>query len=299
MPRTVAVLLNPRSRKGARPGIAPHLVEAFRRCGVTARVLTGDSAEHAVELGRGAVAQGVDALVAAGGDGTVNTALQAVARTDTPLGIVPLGTGNDNADLLGLPKRDPDGAVDVICRFRQRQVDVASVTTAAGAMHYFLGVLSVGFDSLVTERANRMRWPSGDARYILATLAELRTFTAGDFTITVDGEPMTDRAMLAAVGNGVSYGGGMRVCEGARIDDGLLQVTWLHESSKLHFVKTFPSVFKGTHIHDSAVTQHSGAHISVTAPGQVAYADGDRMGELPIDIRVHPGGLRVLTPTGG
>jgi diacylglycerol kinase (ATP) len=104
--------------------------------------------------------------------------------------------------------------------------------------------------------------------------------------------------MLAAVGNGVSYGGGMRVCEGAVIDDGLLQVTWLHESSKFHFVTTFPKVFKGTHIADPGVTQHAGRRIRIEAPGQLAYADGDRMGELPIDIEVHPGGLRVLTADG-
>jgi diacylglycerol kinase (ATP) len=298
MARTVAILLNPVSGKGATGRRGPELLQSFARRGVEARLLMGESADHALELARRAVADGIDALVAAGGDGTINTALQAVACTDTPLGIVPLGTGNDNARLLGLPRKDPDEAVDVVCRFRPRAVDVASVTTADGAMRYFLGVLSAGFDSLVTERANQMTWPKGDARYILAMLAELRTFAPCDFTITIDGQVLQDRGMLAAVGNGVSYGGGMRVCEGAVIDDGLLQVTWLHESSKLHFVTTFPKVFKGTHIADPGVTQHSGRRIRIEAPGQLAYADGDRMGELPIDIEVHPGGLRVLTPDG-
>jgi diacylglycerol kinase (ATP) len=88
------------------------------------------------------------------------------------------------------------------------------------------------------------------------------------------------------------------VCEGALVDDGLLQVTWLHESSKWHFVRAFPKVFNGTHIHDDKVSQHTGRRVRIEAPGQLAYADGDRMGELPIDIEVHPGGLRVLTATG-
>jgi diacylglycerol kinase (ATP) len=298
MSRTVAVLLNPASGGGRSAARGPAIVEGFRRRGVTAELVAGASAEHAVELARQAVASGVDALVAAGGDGTINTALQAVAGTATPLGIIPLGTGNDNARLLGLPVKDPEGAIDVICMFRPRTVDVASVVCADGSRHYFLGVLSAGFDSLVTERANNLTWPKGHARYIVAMLAELRTFKPCNFTITVDGEVMRGRGMLAAVGHGVSYGGGMRVCEGAVIDDGLLQLTWLHESTKWHFVRTFPSVFRGTHIRDETVSQHAGRRIRIEAPHQLAFADGDRMGELPIDIEVHSGALRVLTASG-
>jgi diacylglycerol kinase (ATP) len=298
MARTVAVLLNPASGKGRSADRGPRIAAAFAERGVGCEILVGTSRAHAIELARAAVASGVDAVVAAGGDGSVNTALQAVAETPTPLGIVSLGTGNDNASLLGLPVKDLEGAVDVICRFHPRTVDVASVRTADGVRQYFLGVLSAGFDSLVTERANRMARPQGNARYILATLAELRTFEPCDFTITIDGEVLRDRGMLAAVGNGFSYGGGMRVCQGAEVDDGLLQVTWLHESSKWHFVRVFPKVFNGTHIHDDKVSQHAGRHVRIEAPGQLAYADGDRMGQLPIDIEVHPGGLRVLTATG-
>ena len=298
MSPTVAVLLNPASGKGRTAEVGPMIVEGFQRRGVTAQVLTGNSRGEAIDLARRAVAEGVDAVVAAGGGGRRNTGLQAVARTGTPLGSMPLGTGNDNAKLLQLPTRDPDGAIDVICLFRPRTVDVASVVTADGVRQFFLGVLSAGFDSLVTERANAMTWPKGDLRYILAMVTELRTYRPCEFTITVDGTAMHDRGMLAAVGNGVSYGGGMRVCEGALIDDGLLQVTWLHESTKWHFVRSFPKVFRGTHVHDPKVTQHIGRHVRIEAAGQLAYADGDRMGELPIDIEVHHGGLRVLTASG-
>ncbi len=294
MSRSVAVLLNPASGMGRSADRVPMIIDGFRRRGVDVEVIAGTSAEHAIELARGAVAGGVDALVAAGGDGTVNTALQAVAQTPTPLGIIPLGTGNDNANLLQLPTKDPEGAIDVVCRFRPRTIDVASVTCADGSRHYFLGVLSAGFDSLCTERANAMSWPKGEARYVLAMLAELRTFSPVAFRITIDGQTWEDRGMLAAVGNGVTYGGGMRVCQGAVIDDGLLQVTWLHESTKWHFVRSFPKVFKGTHVLDDKVSQHAGRHVRIEAEGQLAYADGDRMGELPIDIVVHPGALRVL-----
>lgn len=292
------MLLNPTSGKGRGGSAAPVLMGAFARRGVTADLLIGTDEAHAVQVAKEAVAAGVDALVAAGGDGTINLALQAVAGTGTPLGIISLGSGNDNARLLGLPRHDIDGAVDVICQFRPRTVDVASVTTADGAERYFLGVLSAGFDSLVTERANTMTWPPGELRYVRAMLAELRTFQPVPFDVTVDGQHMSGHGMLAAIGNGVSYGGGMRVCEGAEVDDGLLTVTWLHEASKFHFLRMFPSVYRGSHLADPGVTQHVGKIIRIEAPGQLAYADGERMGELPIEVRVHPGALQVLTPRG-
>jgi diacylglycerol kinase (ATP) len=295
MGRTVAVVLNPKAGKGTQGHVREQIVDGFRRRGVEARILVGDSAEHASELASKAVAGGVDAIVAAGGDGTVNTALQAVAETETPLGLLPLGTGNDNARLLGIPAKDPEGAIDVISMFRPRTVDVASVTTADGTSRYFLGVLSAGFDALVTERANNLTWPKGDLRYVLAMLQEIRSFSPCAFTLEIDGKVHTDRSYLVAVGNGVYYGGGMRICEGAVIDDGLLQLTWLHNSSKWHFVSSFPKVFKGTHVTDSAVTQHVAREVRISAAGQISYADGDRMGDLPITVRVHPGGLRVLT----
>jgi diacylglycerol kinase (ATP) len=175
---------------------------------------------------------------------------------------------------------------------------VASVRTADGVEQFFLGVLSAGFDSNVTERANSLTWPPGALKYLRALVQELRSYRAVDFTLEVDGDRRTDRAMFAAVGNGVAYGGGMKVCAGALIDDGLLTVTWAHESSMPHFLATFPKVYRGTHVHDASVTQHTGRRIRIEAQGQLAYADGDRMGPLPIDVAVHPGGLRVLTAGG-
>ncbi len=298
MTRTVAVLVNPESGKGRGGRTAPELTAALRAHGVEAAVLVGTGPEQALAMARAAVADGVDALIAAGGDGTVNLALQAVADTGTPLGIVAVGTGNDNARLLGLPIKDVAAAVQVIAADRVRAIDVGHVACDSGESMYFLGVLSSGFDSVVNERANAMTWPTGEARYVVALVAEIGPFEPVEFRVTVDGVEMVDKSMLAAVGNGVSYGGGMRVCEGALPDDGLLTMTWLHEVSKLEFFRTFPKVYRGTHLSHPSITQHHGRHIRLVAEGQVAYADGERVGPLPIDVNVHPGRLRVLLPPG-
>ena len=113
-----------------------------------------------------AVESGLAGLVACGGDGTVNMALQAAVESDLPLGIIPVGTGDDIARSLGLPRKDVAAAVDVVLAGSTRHVDVGVVTTADTGRRLFLGVLSAGFDSMVNERANRMSFPRGQAKYM-------------------------------------------------------------------------------------------------------------------------------------
>jgi len=296
MTHTVAVLVNPASGKGKGGRSAAELGALLHRKGIDAALLVAGSAEESLEMARKAVADGVDAVVAAGGDGTVNLALQAVAGTQTPLAIVPVGTGNDNAALLGLPKDDLAAAVEAIAAFTVRTIDVGHVRTADGSERWFMGVLSSGFDSCVNETANNLRWPKGEARYFIGILKELRIFRPLPYTVTVDGEEIRDKGMLVAVGNGVSYGGGMKVCAGAKPDDGLFTLTWLHEVGKFEFLRVFPSVYKGTHVTHPSVSQLTGKTIRLDAPDQIVYADGERIGPLPADITMHAGGLRVIVP---
>jgi len=290
--------MNPEAGRGRGRRLGPELVAALRSRGIDTAVLVATGPHEALSMARTAVHDGVGCLVAAGGDGTVHLALQAVAGTSTPLGIVALGTGNDNAVGLGLPVKKVTLAADVLAAGRVRAVDVASVTTAEGERRWFLGVLSAGFDSLVTERANGMTWPSGQARYMRALAAELRAFRPVRFDVEIDGVSMSDDAMFASIGNGTSYGGGMKVCIGALLDDGLLTMTWIHRMPRRELVATFPKVFSGTHIKHPGVTQHHGRHIRVAAAGQLAYADGERVGPLPIDVEVHPLAVRILVPQG-
>lgn len=259
-------------------------------------VLEGGSAQGSLELARRAVADGAEALIACGGDGTVHCALQAVYGTDTVLGIIPVGTGDDIARALGLPRDDAAAAADVVVEGRTRTIDYAVIDAADGTQEAFVGVMSAGFDSEVTHRANNMSWPTGKSRYLLATLAELGIYKPADFTITVDGQTLSEEGMMLAVGNGSSYGGGMYVCPKAVLDDGQLDLTFLRKTSKPTFIKTFPGVFKGTHINHPTVRTMRGKTIRVEAPGQTAYADGERIAPLPVNVYVVPGGLRVFAP---
>jgi diacylglycerol kinase (ATP) len=290
----VALLVNPTAGKGRAAGMVARVTERLRDGGANVAILVGRDPAEASALGRQAVSDGADALVALGGDGMVHLALNVVAGTPTPLGIVPAGTGNDLAATLGLPTKDPVAAAGVIvaklATDGARPMDAVRVND----QQWFGCVLSAGFDSKVNDRANRMSWPRGRMRYNVAIVAELGVFKPIAFTIELDGDRWQTEAMLVAVGNARSYGAGMQICPDAVIDDGLVDVTVLGPVSKPAFLRAFPKVFKGTHRDHPAVTMRRAKTVSLAADDVTVYADGEYLGELPITCETVPGAVRVL-----
>jgi len=289
--REIALLTNPSAGKGAGARTAAIALPRLREAGFHVRELEGGDGPEALTLAHQAVAEGVESLVVVGGDGMVHMAVQALAGTDVNLGIIPAGTGNDVARYLDIPRKDPQAAADVVVGSHVRTIDLAKAGPS-----YFVTVLAAGFDSKVNERANRMRWPKGQMRYNLATLAELRVFEPLHYTLEMDGEVRRLDAMLVAVGNGPSFGGGLRITHGAEIDDGMLDVVIIKPMSKVELVKTYPKLYSGRHVTHPQYEHHRVKTVTVAAPDVVAYADGERVGALPLTVEVAPLALRVLAP---
>jgi diacylglycerol kinase (ATP) len=269
---------------------------ALRAAGFSVRTVLGENAADALTRARAAVAGGTGALVAVGGDGMAGLALQAVAGTRTPFGLVAAGCGNDFARALGLPVRDPAAAGRLIGEAlkgaRLRDVDLGRVDG-----RWFGTVLASGFDSRVNDRGNRMRLPAGRFKYDLAMLAELAAFRSIPYRITLDdGEVREVEATLVAVGNGSSYGGGMRICPGAELADGLFDITVVGDCSRATLLRIFPSVYRGRHVDHPKVTVHRAAKIRIAAEGITGYADGEPLGPLPLTARCIPGAVRVIGP---
>lgn len=300
----VVLVVNPRSGRGQAARVAPRIEQRLQERGLDIEVVSGTDACDAAGRLRAALAAPAAAVVACGGDGTVNLVVQQLVRTTVALAVAPCGTGNDVATALHGPQ-DPvqladavaDGLADPVRG--QRVVDVGEIRAADGTTQYYVGVMSSGFDSAVNARAEAMKWFKGRARYVAAVLAELPRFQAVPYSVVIDAgldceQSFRRRGMLVAVGNASSYGGGMKVCPAARPDDGHLDVTFVSELSVLRFLRVFPEVFTGRHVRRPEVLTAVATTVSLDAPGQTAYGDGERIGPLPVEVRVLPAALHIL-----
>ena len=244
------------------------------------------SYEDSLEAIARAADNGCDVIAACGGDGLMHAAIQGCVENNLKLLPIPAGTGNDFARAVGVDAKSPVPKHDGV-RIEQR-IDLGRI----GSRH-FGAILSSGFDSVVNERANQLRWPKGPMRYNVAILQELPRFSPMQFTLYLDGVRMDREAMLIAVANAPSYGGGMQVCPDASMTDGFFDIMVLNAISKIEFLKVFPKVYKGLHVSHPAVEIHQATHVRIEAAA-VGYADGERMGELPIEAHIAPAALTVL-----
>ncbi|BBX08627.1 diacylglycerol kinase [Mycolicibacterium aichiense] len=293
----VTVLTNPKSGHGNAPHAGELAVARFQELGIDVTGIVGRDAAHARQLVDEALTRETDALVVIGGDGVIRLAIQALARTDIPLGIVPAGTGNDHAREYRLPMADPVAAVDVIAAGHTETVDLGHITGADESSTWFGTVAATGFDSLVSDRVNRMSWPHGRMRYNVALVAEISQLRPLPFRLVLDGErEIIADLTLAAFGNTRSYGGGMLICPGADHSDGLLDITIVRASSRTKLIRLFPTVFKGTHVNLDEVSTYRARTITVDSPGINAYADGDYVCPLPAEISAVPAALKLLVP---
>jgi diacylglycerol kinase (ATP) len=296
-PRRIVVAINPSASFGASREVGPAVVSTLRGLGHEVTSLQEPDFEQLLDAAAKALAKKPHALVVVGGDGMVNLGTNLVAGTKIPLGIIPSGTGNDMARGLGIPVGNIESAINalvVALEHPARAIDAVQVTDANGDTRWFACVLSAGFDAIVNERANNLRHPKGKNRYLVALALELVTLKPISYRIFFDGVELVTQGMLVSAGNNVSLGGGMRVTPNAILDDGLLDVMVVGKLSRVGFLKLFPRVFKGTHVSDPRVSIHRAKRVRIEADGVVAYADGERMGPLPVDLVVRPGALSVL-----
>ncbi|MEV0810208.1 diacylglycerol kinase family protein [Micromonospora sp. NPDC050200] len=293
----VAVLANPTAGRGRHRGLLPALLERLAAAGRPVEVLAARTPAEAEAVCHAAVADGAGALVAVGGDGTVHRALQAVAGTPVPFGPVSAGTGNDFAVDTGFPT-DPLAAAEVIAAAlreeRTRPVDLARMTGPDGGDRWYGAVLAAGFDAIVNERANRMRWPRGPRRYDLAILVELARLRPRRYTLRLDGEAHELDAVLVAVGNCASYGGGMRICPDADPTDGLLDVVVGGRFDRRTLMRVKPRIYQGTHVAHPLVRSYRARTVELAAEGITTYADGERALDLPVRITAAPAAVRLL-----
>ena len=263
-------------------------------------VLSADAADL-VARASDAFARG-RAVVAAGGDGTVCALAGVAAEDGGVLGLLPLGSGNDFARQLDVPRGDPQAAIEVLRSGRVVRADLGRAHTADGASTWFTTVANTGFDAVANAWANRVTWTSGTPLYVLATLRTLVAYSPTRVRVTVDDETIETRAWLVAVGNTRTYASGMMITPTASVHDGVLDVCVVGPVSRVGFLRTFPSVFSGTHVDHAQVRVARGTRVTVEVldahPAVDLWASGEHAGPLPAQIEPAPGALAVVVPAG-
>ncbi|MEI7540250.1 MAG: diacylglycerol kinase family protein [Actinomycetes bacterium] len=287
-----ALLINPVSGQGKGAALGTHVAGYLNARNISYEIIIGRNQIDQSDLLSHFIKKYPECsgVIAVGGDGLLHLALQKVTPAQIPLAVIPAGTGNDFVRTLGWSLTDVDVLLDAVLNSRPQSMDLGLVDG-----EWFGAILSTGFDSIVNEKANSMSWPKGPNKYNVAIAIELPRFRPRHYEIVLDDRTISTEAMLIAISNGRSYGGGMLVCPAADINDGYFDVMILHPISKLEFVKVFPRVFKGTHVTHPAVEIVRSKRVSISSQA-IAYADGERIGQLPIAAKCIPGALSTWIP---
>ena len=290
---TVVVVVNPTAGRGRAATSIGRVATRLDALGVDHRIRVAESAQDLERLARAAAEEGAEMVAVLGGDGSAGAAANGVVGTRTALAVLPAGTGDDFARAIGASKLE--AAADLLAAPDIREVDVLRVTAGAQERRV-INIAGAGFDSEVNEAANAMSVRLGaTGTYVAAVLTTLRRFVPARYEIAVDDERIATEAMLVVVGNGRSYGGGMRVLPDASIDDGLLDVCIVRKLSAPAFLRAFPRVFRGTHVRHPKVTMRRGRRVTVEADRRIqVYGDGERIGSLPAIFEIEPGTLRLV-----
>jgi diacylglycerol kinase (ATP) len=264
------------------PDVSTKVVDRFRSSG--AEIKIEDTLERS---------ENHSAALIFGGDGTVHRHLAQLHRQKIPTLVVPTGSGNDFAKALGIR------SVNIALRAWQqfcadqrnvREIDLG-VIRADGQETLFCSVAGIGMDAEANARANRM------PPYVLAALQSLIAFKAAKMSITIEGREIRRSAFFIAVGNALSYGGGMKVTPQATLDDSLLDICLVSKMNKLKLLCWVPTIFFGQHLRLKEVEYFQASQIRIEAERKLdLYADGDYAGQTPVEIGLIRRGLRVIVP---
>jgi len=296
VPHAPLVILNPVAG-GGRAGRLAGWVRERLASRADARLEITRRPGHAEELAAGADGRH-DRVIAVGGDGTIQEVVNGLVNgaPAASIGIVPVGSGNDLARSLGLP-RDPAAAWTVALGSAERAVDLALATDGHGRIRWFGSAGGIGFDAQVAAAmATRSGWQRGQAGYLLTTLAELRRFANRRMRLTIDGATREAQVLFVAIANGEYYGGGMRIAPGASVDDGMLDVCIVGDVSRLTALRQLANLYRGTHVNHPQVEMARGRTIEVDGdPGTLTHLDGEPFGSLPLAVRLRPAAIAVAS----
>ena len=288
----IVILLNPTASRGKARQLLKRALEVFRQKGVHFEIRESQSAEHLQDIASATSKEKPNLIVSAGGDGTHHYVINGVFKSEVPLGLLPLGTGNDFAMGVGMPS-DVRAAAAMLVSGHIRELDLARVGEVAYAC-----IAGVGFDSRVTRYANEhARWLSGPLAYIWSLLCCMPECRPHPLEIVADGQSFSEEVLFAVAGNNATYGGGIRLAPRARLDDGLLDICIVPYLDRLEMLRWVPRTYRGEHLNHPRIKYLQARKITLrSASGMELFGDGEFLQGLPATIEVVPRALRVIAP---
>ena len=287
------IILNPSAGRGRAQRAISEIQTWVKQVGWNTQFMFTERSGHATQLAT--TAPDCDVLIAAGGDGTLREVLNGAMRRKgnlPALGVLPVGTGNDFARCAGIGL-NLQSAFNVLTERHTEKIDIC----IAGDK-FWINVAGMGFDAVVANRINQgFRFTTGTAAYILAVISELRRFEPIRLKIKTEEESLETLAVLCAVANCQSYGGGMRIAPNANVNDGKLEVVLVGEMSKSEFLRQFPKVFKGAHLGHPKVQNWQTESIEVIGPNVTpVLMDGELTAPGGFRTRVLPKAISFVMP---
>lgn len=294
--KPLGVLVNPQANRGKGKASGDEVFAELASRGIATVNLSAESAVAASENAARAISnQEISGLIAVGGDGTSQLGVNLCIPNQLPMGLIPAGSGNDQARQLGIPRDSIPAAVDFLVAHldKPRRVDAMRVKTSTREF-WSLGSISAGFDALCADRANSLAWPKGSNKYVAAMLLELPRFNPIEYQIEADGKKRSFKAMLCGVANVKNFGGGMKISPNSEIDDGELEVFILHEVSRARLLRIFPTVYEGKHLGFPEVEIFKAKSVSISNDAFPMTCDGELIGPAPFSVQLHSGALSVF-----
>lgn len=287
----VFVIANPAAAKGkALRHLAP-LCERLKQEGIYVQTKPTEHPRHAIALAREAAEKREPLVVAFGGDGTVREIVAGLVGSETLLGVLPYGSGNDLARSLGIPTR-LEAALDVVRKGIPLAMDVGEETSGV-----FVTGCGVGFAAEVAYEANRSRWFSGSAAYFVGVFKALTRIRPVPMTVALDDNVVRTKGVFVMAQNTPYCGGGQLIAPEAKLNDGKLDVVIVREVGQLELIKTFPQVYSGRHVTHPAFEVHRSTSVRVESETPLRKTlDGDLFGTEPMSARIRPQAIRVLVP---
>ena len=295
----VLVIYNPHAGGGRARRLLSAIRQRLAEKAIDAEFLLTEARGHGITLTERHDLAPFDAVVAAGGDGTLFEMLNGYMRNPgahkPALGLIPNGTGNAFMKELGLRTSDWRKAIDIIARNQPRTIDVGRLQ-AQGETWYFLNIVGMGLIADIATTATRLKW-LGNAAYTLAVLLRLPWLKAQRLQLEIDGKTVERDGVFVEVANSSYTGTSFLIAPQARLDDGLLDVVLLKRISRLGLLRLLRTVYDGSHVRHPQVEYQQVRSITVTepVPGQLV-PDGELLGLSPARFECLPGAVRFLWP---